>query len=125
MEANCTAGRLERSRNPDGSYPGELPHGIFRKWSDTQQDERGLRVFRPAEEVTALARFRESFDIRPDGLFFDFVPAPNDAVVAVSGRWRTTGPFTLDVADFDDTAATARTLELAYFDGEVLKIRSK
>ena len=122
--ARCTAGRTEWSRGPDGSYPAELPHGMFRKWSDTHQDQDGQRVFHPAEEVTAPARFRESFELRPDGVFVDFVLAPNDAVIPVSGRWRTTGPFKLEVGDFADTAATPRTVELSYYESDVLKIRS-
>lgn len=121
--SRCTASRTEWNLEPDGSYAAELPHGIFRRWSDTNQDEGGLRVFRPPEDITEPARFRESFEIRSDGVFVDYPIAPNDAVVPVSGRWRTIGPFTMDVGHFEDDAAPARTLELALYEGRVLKIR--
>ncbi len=119
----CTAGRTEWDRDADGSYPADFPGGLFRRWSDILQDEAGLRVFHPTEKVTTPARFRESFEIRADGVFIDFVLAPDDAVVPVAGQWRTTGPFTLDVGNFEDAGAAPRTLEVAYFETDVLKIR--
>lgn len=122
--ARCTASRTEWNRDADGSYPAELPHDIFRRWTDTRQDEGDVRVFRPHGEVTEPARFRESFEIRADGAFIDFVLGPNDAVVPLAGRWRATGPFTMEVGSFQDGSGQARTLELASYQGTVLKIRA-
>ena len=122
--ATCTASRTEWNRDADGSYPAELPSDIFRRRTDTRQDEGDIRVFRPHGEVTEPARFRESFEIRADGAFIDFVLGPNDAVVPLAGRWRTTGPFTLEVGSFENGSGQARTLELASYQGTVLKIRA-
>lgn len=120
--ATCTAGRTEWNRDADGAYPAHLPHGLFRRWSDTLRDEGPVRVFRSHEEINQPARSRESFELRSDGVFVDFVLAPNDTVVPVAGRWKTTGPFTLEVGEFEDDAARPRTLELASYVGNELKI---
>jgi hypothetical protein len=72
------------------------PDSLFRRWVHVrEQDEPGVRVFRPAGSALPPARGRDGIEFRRDGTVVHYSPGPADAPVGRPGSWRTAGPDAL------------------------------
>lgn len=92
---------------------------IFRHWVHSREDdEDGVRVYRPHDFNFPLSRGREGLEIEASGALTRYAIGPNDAPMKVSGRWTMIG-LQLDFAD--ETGPT--TLDVLSYDDDVLRVR--
>ncbi|GAB3660675.1 hypothetical protein [Glycomyces tarimensis] len=67
----------------------EPPQALFRRWVHIEEeDEAGVRVFRPFEDPVALGRGRDSIEFRPDGSVVRYEFSATDAPIVLDGQWR-------------------------------------
>jgi hypothetical protein len=102
------------------------PHALFRRWVHVrEEDEPGVRVYRPADAPIPPARGRDGIEFRPDGTVVAYSPGPADAPLGTAGRWSTEGGpaggqhlLAVDAGD----GAQAR-FEVLSVDADVLRLR--
>ncbi|MCH7232700.1 hypothetical protein L0U85_17845 [Glycomyces sp. L485] len=67
----------------------EPPEELFRRWVHiAEEDEAGIRVYRPFEDPLSLGRGRDSIEFHPDGSVIRYEHSATDAPRAIDGRWR-------------------------------------
>ena len=97
------------------------PDALFRRWVHVrEQDEPGVRVYRPASAPVPPARGRDGIEFRRDGTVIHYSPGPADRPVGRDGTWRAAGPGALAVRS---TAGEKRYEILAVTDDE-LRLRT-
>jgi hypothetical protein len=79
------------------------PDPLFRRWVHVrEQDEPGVRVYRPAGHPVPPARGRDGIEFRPDGTVIHYSPGPTDAPVGRASGWRAAGPTALVIRSGGD-----------------------
>jgi hypothetical protein len=85
-----------------------------------EEDESGVKVYRPAEYTFPRARGRTGFEIRANGEFVHVGIAPTDGLSEVVGRWSSAGPGRISV---DLGERGAMLIEIMTCESGLLKVR--
>ena len=104
---------------------GDLPPEIYENWARShEEDTERVEVYRPRDFAFPPSFPRPGFEIKENGEFQEYVPAPNDAGVVPgrAGRWKAVGGNIIRVR-FDDPEAEPYTLRIASVEEGVLRIR--
>ena len=104
---------------------GDLPPEIYENWARShEEDTERVEVYRPRDFAFPPSFPRPGFEIKENGEFQEYVPAPNDAGVAPgrAGRWKAVGGNIIRVR-FDDPEAEPYTLRIVSVEEGVLRIR--
>ncbi|GGJ79667.1 hypothetical protein GCM10010123_06850 [Pilimelia anulata] len=96
------------------------PPALFRRWVHVhEEDEAGVRVYRPADAPLPPARGRDGIEFHPDGSLCQYSPGPADAPVGRDGAWRVATPDTLEIT----SARGAGRFEIVSVDDDELRLR--
>ncbi len=104
---------------------GDLPPEIYENWARShEEDTERVEVYRPRDFAFPPSFPRPGFEIKENGEFQEYVPAPNDAGVVPgrAGRWTAVGRNIIRLR-FDDPEAESYMLRIASVEEGVLRIR--
>jgi hypothetical protein len=99
----------------------DLSACLHRRWLHSHEEDTGeFEVYRPADHPFPPARGRRGLEFRENGEVVHLALGRADVPQPVAGVWRAEAPdrVTVELAD-----RPAQTLEIAYCDDNVLKIR--
>ena len=101
--------------------PQELPVELFQHWIHSyEEDEAGIRVFRPAGYSFPPARGRDGFEIRATGEFILRSPGPTDRTQSTRGTWIRDGPSHIRV--FLPNEEQGREIRIVEVTTDILRI---
>ena len=104
---------------------GDLAPEIYEDWAHShEEDTDEVEVYRPRDFDFPPSWPRAGFEIKENGEFQEFVPAPDDrgVVPGRAGYWRAVGRNIIRVR-FDDPEAEPYTLRIESVEEGVLRIR--
>ena len=104
---------------------GDLAPEIYEDWAHShEEDTDEVEVYRPRDFDFPPSWPRAGFEIKENGEFQEFVPAPDDrgVVPGRAGYWRAVGRNIIRVR-FDDPEAEPYTLRIESVEEGVLRIK--
>jgi hypothetical protein len=104
---------------------GDLAPEIYEDWAHShEEDTDEVEVYRPRDFGFLPSWPRPGFEIKQNGEFQEYVPAPNDAgvVPGKAGRWRAVGRNIIYLR-FDDPEVEPCKLRIASVEEGLLRLR--
>lgn len=101
----------------------DLPNAMLKKWVHShEEDQGGVRVYRPADYAFPLSRGREGMEFRQDGTFLRQQIGATDRRETVPGRWSVEHSGVIQVTLPNQPSYQLKVLECS---DQVLKVQQQ